>query len=234
MHTNNKLSELNNLLIEVSWNNTNFECYSPCTEPFVFTDEQKKLLDSILKNIPEWERMLNCKQHETHDYCLDLHTFSVIKKIKQNEDYLELDHDNKLKILYAALLHDIAKNESEVDPCHPAKSALKSCEILYGLGFSEEFIDTVNTIIKHHQLLGLMAAKRLDMPYEELASLVKTPINLELLAIMSIADIKSVKRNEAFYRPEIHKNIKIIRANTLEVFKDTDFSRGEVCSKKLL
>lgn len=168
---------------------------------------QQVLVELIVENIPEWERLIGCEQHDIHDYSLDVHTLAVIQKVRELEDFLHLKEFERLVVLYAALLHDIEKQESEIDPQHPQRGAEKSTAILFKLGFSEEFINKVYVLIKYHQILGLMASGRLTLPYEELAQKYKDPVLIDLQRILAIADIKSVKKDEAFFNEAMNENI---------------------------
>lgn len=209
------VQELNDYLLSVSWNDAVFGALD-FNNSFLDNPSYSKLIELILNNIPEWERLINCRQHKTHDYCIATHTLLVIKKIQESEQFNELNYFYKLVLLYTALLHDIEKLAKEVDPTHPIKGAEKSGIILYRLGFGEDFIDDVYILIKHHQLFGLLAANRIEMEYSEIAGLLKKSILVGLMAILTIADIKSVKKDEAFFNKDLEENIHTITAKTKE------------------
>ena len=168
---------------------------------------EDELIKLITENIPEWTRLLKCKQHDIHDYTLDIHTLHVIKKIREFKTFGELKEFDRLVLLYAALLHDIEKKENEVDPEHPYRGAKKSGEILYKLGFTENFTNRVYLLINYHQILGLIGSGKVSFPFEELAAIYKDPLLLDLQTMLSIADIKSVKKNEAFFNEKMNKKI---------------------------
>lgn len=176
--------------------------------------EVKELVKLIVENIPEWERLLGLEQHDIHDYTLDVHTLLVLEKVREFEKFRNLKEENRLILLYAGLLHDIEKKEKEVDPSHPERGAVKSSQILYRLGFSEGFINSVYSLIKNHQLLGLIASDRMAFVPEDLASIYGDSLLLELQAMLSIADIKSVKKNEAFFNENMNKKIWEITEKT--------------------
>ncbi|OGI23653.1 MAG: hypothetical protein A2287_08525 [Candidatus Melainabacteria bacterium RIFOXYA12_FULL_32_12] len=203
---------LSELLLSVNWDSIDFDIiYHNKVDFSVLKDNQAKLLNLILENIPEWKRLIDCKQHITHDYDLSIHTLLVIKEIQKEKLYKTLSKFNKLILLYTALLHDIAKNEKEVDPQHPAKGAEMTSSILYRLGFEEDFINDVYVLIKNHQILGLIACNKMQLNAENLAQVFKKQQLIDLIAILSIADIKSVKRNEAFFNEKIGQNIERVR-----------------------
>ena len=203
---------LSELLLSVNWDSIDFDIiYHNKVDFSVLKDNQAKLLNLILENIPEWKRLIDCKQHITHDYDLSIHTLLVIKEIQKEKLYKTLSKFNKLILLYTALLHDIAKNEKEVDPQHPAKGAEMASSILYRLGFEEDFINDIYVLIKNHQILGLIACNKMQLNAENLAQVFKKQQLIDLIAILSIADIKSVKRNEAFFNEKIGQNIERVR-----------------------
>ncbi len=213
---NKETCVLNNLLLQVDWHDETFNNSGFTGEFFVknnsFSDSQLELVNTTINVIPAWHRLINCQQHKAHDYCLANHTLSVINKIKKAQEYKLLNNYNKLTVLYAALLHDIAKKENEVDPEHPANGADKASSLLYSLDFDENFINTVYLLIRHHQIFGFMAIGKLKLDYKSLADIFKTPNNLDLLELLSIADIKSVKHNEAYFTKEIGTEIHSIKS----------------------
>ncbi len=209
-----KVRELNRMLLEVDWQNADFDSDSfnngISLDTCDFNNEQRRLLKAILENIPEWKRLLRCKQHITHDHCLDIHTLSVIKKTREFELYKKASEYEKLLLLYSALLHDIEKIENEVDPEHPVRGAKKSSAILYRLGFSEDFINCVYLLIKYHQILGLLVSDKICLADKEIIETFKNARLLELQAVLSIADIKSVKKKELFLPENMEKRLEQI------------------------
>lgn len=227
--SNNKITnlprqtrELSDLLLSVSWDNVNFDDsyfkYSTNIDHSDMLETQKKLVSLILENIPEWERLINCKQHPTHDYDLGIHTLLVIKKIQNDPEYLLLSQYEKMILLYTALLHDIEKVEKQVDPEHPAKGAQTASSILYRLGFEEDFINDVFVLIKNHQLLGLIASNRIKFEICDLVKIFNKPALINLLAILAVADIKSVKKNEGFFSKKIGQNIKQAKLSAMNCY----------------
>lgn len=197
----NKVKKLNNLLLDEFSTENDMQCI-------------------IVENIPEWNRLINCKQHNIHDFTLDVHTFQVIRRIRESTCYRLLVDVDKLIVLYAGLLHDIDKAENAVDPQHPQRGAELSSEILYRLGFSEEFISSVYILIKYHQVLGLIASGKITFSSEELAKIYHNSTLIELQSILAIADIKSVKKNEAFYNENVHGQIHKV-VNELKAYLST-------------
>lgn len=199
-----EIRQFNNMLLSVSWHDADFNVYSFTKHSKVCYDGlsviQNKLIRNIIKYIPEWERVVGCKQHDIHDYCLDFHTIAVLKNLQSQEKFQKLSDYNKLILLYSGLLHDLEKNENEIDPEHPIKGAKKSSSILYRLGFDENFINTVYQLIKNHQVLGFLSSGKVILSDEELVNIFKIPFHVELLIILSIADIRSVKKDGSFFK----------------------------------
>ncbi len=168
---------------------------------------ESDFVEIITENIPEWQRLMGSKQHDIHDYTLDVHTLLVFKKIRESQNFLNLNEYEQLILLYAAILHDIEKQEHQIDPSHPERGAVKSSAILYRLGFSEDFINRVYILIKYHQVLGLMASGRICILPEKLASIYNDASLIELQKILAIADIKSVKKDESFFNENMDARI---------------------------
>ena len=221
LNLSEKVRELNRLLLNVNWEDVDFDCPNfqngISSENKKLNPQQKALMEAIIENIPEWKRLLSCKQHYIHDYCLDIHTLSVIKKIREFKTFEDLDNYEKLILLYSALLHDIEKYENEVDPEHPMRGAEKSSSILFRLGFSEDFISSVYLLINYHQVLGLMAAGKISFPNEELVGIFRDSSLLNLQTMLSIADIKSVQKNESFFKKDLDKKLKEITDSIREI-----------------
>jgi len=198
-----EVSQLNEMLLSVSWKEVDLNnCYFESGQELNyagFSERQNELIRNIIKHIPEWKRLIACKQHSTHDYCLDFHTIAVLKNIQKYENFDKLKEYDKLTLIYSALLHDIEKNENEVDPEHPIKGAKKAITILYKLGFNEDFINNVYILVKYHQIIGYMVSEKINLTNDEVSEIFKTPMLVDLQTILSMADIKSVKKDESFY-----------------------------------
>ena len=207
----NEVKQLNELLLSVSWKEADLDDCSfdngqeiNCSS---LLEEQNNLIRNIVKYIPEWKRLIGCKQHQIHDYCLDFHTISVLKNLQKHEDFNKLRKYDKVILLYSGLLHDIEKNENEVDPEHPIKGAKKSSSILYRLGFGEDFINSVYLLVKYHQVLGFMISGKVNLTDDELVKIFKTPVLVDLHAILTVADVKSVKKDESFCKEGLNEKL---------------------------
>lgn len=210
-----EVRQLNEMLLSVSWKETNLDgcsfekgCKINCSG---LSEQQNELIRNIVECIPEWKRLIGCKQHQIHDYCLDFHTIAVLKNVQKQEDFNKFKKYHKLILVYSALLHDIEKNENEVDPEHPIKGAKKSSSILYRMGFGEDFINNVYLLVKYHQVLGYMVSGKINLTDDEIAGMFKNPMHVDLQAILSIADIKSVKKDGSFCKEGLNKKLEELK-----------------------
>lgn len=183
---------------------------------------QKELINLFIKLIPEWQRVIGCRQHKTHSYCLDIHTLLVLKKIMEQDEFKKLDEYSKHLLLWGALLHDIEKNENVVDPDHPLKGAEKARIILKRLGFNGCFVEDVYTLVKYHPIVGFLAIGRLNLDISVITDKIHNEKMTELFIIFAIADIKAVKMNDGFYSDNIHSNIKQIHAELKNYYRKID------------
>jgi hypothetical protein len=218
-----EVRQLNEMLLSVNWKEADLDDCSfengyeiNCPK---LSEQQNELIRNIIKYMPEWKRLIGCKQHQIHDYCLDFHTISVLKNMQKHEDFDKLRKYDKLLLLYSALLHDIEKNENEVDPEHPIKGAKKSSSILYRLGFSEDFINNVYLLVKYHQVLGFMASGKISLTNDEIVDMFKNPMLVDLQVILSLADIKSVKKDGSFHKDGLNEKMGELKEKIKNVLK---------------
>jgi [protein-PII] uridylyltransferase len=153
------------------------------------------------KMIPEFGSIRNRIQYdEYHLYPVDKHLLSTVQTIKKfstaKESHLEPLCEmiyRKLKrkklLLWAALLHDIGKGESEED--HSAKGAQIVKDILTQKGLKPADIETVIFLVQEHLLL-IKTATRRDIHDEETAiscaRRIKTTERLKMLYLLTVAD----------------------------------------------
>lgn len=219
-----ELREFNDLFINMSWQSVdyNLPVFRNGLNLDYLTKEQRKFFNLLLNNFFEWKKIIGRKQHLTHDYTLDIHMLCVVQKIRADERYQKLTEINRLKILYLAILHDIEKLENTVDPQHPVNSAQTVLKVLYRLGFEEFFINDVCNLIKNHQILGLMAADRINFSEKEIVETFKNIELFELFMIFSKADIQSVKKDGLFYTPIIDEKSEYFKNHILQILNKND------------
>lgn len=109
--------------------------------------------------LPEWDAMLATPQHNRyHSYNVGIHTLKAMETVKQLEYYRTLDKKQKLMLMYALLLHDVAKPLCRTtEACgkdhfygHQKMSAEMAKDILQRLHFDNETIEVVSVLIRHH------------------------------------------------------------------------------------
>jgi len=215
-----EIAVFNNKLLNTDWSSLNFDGMYSLNELYPdMNASQVELINGLVRLIPEWKRLIDCRQHKTHDYCLGLHTFLVMKKVKENARFQGFCDFDKLVLLYTALLHDIAKPEDKVDYEHPCKGSDIALCALGRLGFDRDFISEVCTLIKNHQVLGFLAIGRIT-PDEIDKNLFNKRVELvDFLEILTEADIKAVKRNEFFYNNEIEQKIRKFSSKMRSYYK---------------
>jgi [protein-PII] uridylyltransferase len=153
------------------------------------------------KTIPEFGGIRNRIQYdEYHLYPVDKHLLRTVQTIKKFgtardhslEPLCEKIYRNlrrKKLLLWAALLHDIGKGESEED--HSAKGAQIVKSILTQKGLKPADIETVIFLVQEHLLLIKIATRR-DIHDEETAiscaRRIKTIERLKMLYLLTVAD----------------------------------------------
>ena len=169
---------------------------------------QQLFLKDLIAIFPDWKKIIAKKQHQTHHFTLDIHTLLVINYLKKSNDFLKLDNYNKLLLLYCGLMHDIEKNEGEVDHMHAEKSAAKARTMFKSNEFKHEFTEECCFLIENHQLIGRVAGNNLKSD-EFFQNIDKN--KLALLKIFTFADLKAVQRNQEFFVKNLNKflNLKI-------------------------
>lgn len=181
------------------------------------TSEQKALeadLNEIFKGLPELRSIIGRKQHKTHVFSLDEHTFRVFQGVTQNPKFEKLSDSDKKVVSLASLLHDITKAEGLRDAMHPTESAFDAFHITQKLNLSEDERVKVYELIKSHNWLDRMCAKTKDgtaLPIQKVQELAQDVAfdarhtnTFDLAKILCEADMKAVKPNGTFF--EKHKD----------------------------
>ena len=155
----------------------------------------------LKKYIPEFHNISNRIQYdEYHLYPVDKHllrTVKTVKKFGSSKDssleplcetiYKEIK--NKKRLLWAALLHDIGKGESDKDHAHKGSAIVK--KILKDKGLNKKDIDTVGFLVEEHLAL-IKTATRRDIHDEETAIFcarkIKDVGRLKMLYLLTVAD----------------------------------------------
>ncbi len=154
--------------------------------------------------IPEFETIVAMMQFNVyHHYTVDEHiiqTISILAQIEREELLEELPIASRIlkagvnrKVLYVALLlHDIGKGRPED---HSILGAQMARRIAPRLGLTAEETETVEWLVRYHLLMSDMAQKRdIGDPrtVRDFAKAVKTRRRLDLLAVLTVCDIRGV------------------------------------------
>ncbi|MFW6333569.1 MAG: [protein-PII] uridylyltransferase [Thermodesulfobacteriota bacterium] len=152
--------------------------------------------------IPEMEAVVNRIEYDSyHVFPVDKHllrTVRILKRFGGDEDptrdelcgelYAELP--DKRLLLWAGLLHDIGKGDSDAD--HSETGAEIAARVLRRFGYSEADTDTVSFLVREH-LLMLKTATRRDLEVEETAVCcarkVADPLRLKMLYLLTLGDL---------------------------------------------
>ena len=157
--------------------------------------------------LPEFGRVVAQMEHSLyHVYTVDEHTIRAIGVLHQIEagelgDELPLATGLMPKVLsrtelYAAtFFHDLGKGRGAD---HSEAGARMVEQVGPRLGLSDEQIETVAWLVRHHLLLSRTAFKRDIEDSKTVADLVETiqsPERLRLLLVLTVADIRAVGPN---------------------------------------
>ena len=155
----------------------------------------------LKKYIPEFHNISNRIQYdEYHLYPVDKHLLRTVKTVKKfgssKDSSLEplcetiyKETKNKKRLLWAALLHDIGKGESDEDHAQKGSAIVK--KILKGKGLNKKDVDTVAFLVEEHLAL-IKTATRRDIHDEETAIFcarkIKDVGRLKMLYLLTVAD----------------------------------------------
>ena len=164
-------------------------------------DKVDLFFNDFIKKCPKFINIIGKKQHETHSLSVDIHIAEVLKNIIKDEQFNNLNNENKKIILFASLLHDIGKDEGVIDRTHKVKSAFYANEILEDFNFSESEKNKIVNFIQYHHWSE--AIQKNFMTPEMIKQYFPEKSDFTLLAIFAKADIKAVspKFYERFKEP---------------------------------
>ena len=174
-------------------------CYNFLYENEVKTEDKKlnEYLNSIIKAFPEFINIIGKKQHDTHEYSLDIHSLLVLAESIKSPIYKELlEKEDKIALITTALFHDFAKRENEIDKNHPITSANASKGIIKKIFSDNSFANRIYDLIENHNFLEQVAHGD-DVTKEILAFEYRRPRDFAIARTIAEADLKSV--NDDFY-----------------------------------
>lgn len=170
--------------------------------------------NDILKALPELYSVIGKRQHDTHDYTIDVHSLNVLQECMKDPYFDTLSKKEKQELILSALLHDITKEEYAIDKTHPENSSYDAYYILEKLNLPKQEQLNIYQMIKNHDML-----EQCNKPVINPLTGEKTPISeedqlkkvkryayelrsdnlAELECLFTKADLMSVTRNGSFY-----------------------------------
>jgi len=157
--------------------------------------------------LPTFKKINGQMQYDMfHSYTVDEHTLFLLKNLTDFMDEesqatfplcREIMHKlNSPQLIYlAGLFHDIGKGRGGDHSEIGAQEALNFCR---KHNLNEEDSQTISWLVANHLLMSLIAQKRDTSDpnvIKKFAELVKTPQRLELLYILTVADIRATNRS---------------------------------------
>lgn len=184
----------------------------------------------IEKLIPPFKRIKHLAQFDGyHHYPVDIHSLYTLKEVeglKESNSQLVREVASSLTerewvvLKLAALLHDIGKGLKEDHSIVGARIARHFCR---QLGLPEEEVEVVARLVRYHTLMSQTAQKEdiyNDRVLLRFGEIVKEPLFLKLLFLLTLADIGAVG-------PGVLTNFKLrllttLYLNTLELLSNQE------------
>ncbi len=157
-------------------------------------------------------------QHSGHEFNLNEHVLLVMDRVRNHPEFIELSTLDRENLLLAAMLHDIAKKASIVDPGHEKRGATLSRVLLSELCFAQRRIQTVAAIISRHTEVSYLPSNLVSTKLsnqsalEDIANHYRTSIALTQLRILNESDIKSISSDSAYWTPEVESELNLIES----------------------
>lgn len=168
-------------------------------ENLIFTEnlELDSYLNQTIKALPEFINIIGKKQHQTHNYTLDIHILLALAYSLQNPNYHNLSQKDKSIMKFAILLHDISKEYAVVDENHPKQSANYARKISSKIFRSTDIQDRIYELILNHHWSKTLNTTSDYETVRNLAFNFRRPNDFQIAKIMANSDIKAV--NDRFY-----------------------------------
>lgn len=153
--------------------------------------------------LPEFGRLTCQVQHDLyHKYTTDEHTLRAIDVLDAIADGVDSKHAPYRKVLneihdsstlyFAVLMHDTGKG---LGSGHSSKGAAQVARALDRLGFDPDEAEKVQSLVRHHLLMGHVSQRRnLDDPHtiEEFVKVIDRLDVLSMLLLLTYADAQAV------------------------------------------
>lgn len=155
--------------------------------------------------LPEWDKIVGMMQFDLfHAYTVDEHTHRLVKHIRRyytNRDEfprcsrIVRDLDEPQVIFLAAIFHDIAKGRGGDHSKLGARDVASFCQLH---NVSKGNSEMIAWLVENHLLMSVVAQRR-DIydpdVVREFANQVKSQQHLELLYVLTLADIRATNNN---------------------------------------
>lgn len=177
----------------------------------VVTDNQNlnKIINGVIKGIPEWVSVIGKKQHEVSygflpgqpvkdNVTADIHILRVLQDAMKNPEYEKLSDKSKTILKFSILLHDIAKKENTLDKEHQYKGAICAKEILKRLNLSSDMKDRIFEMVQNHHWLEEFNKK--GVAPEVIATKFRRKEDYQIAKIFAEADLKSIGYDNSYYK----------------------------------
>lgn len=156
--------------------------------------------------LPEFGR-LDClvEMDRAHKYSADEHTLKcieVLDEVASSSDPVLHDYQRVMEqvsdpwlVYFALLLHDAGKG---LGPAHALKSERLAAGALQRMNVDRQSREKILLLVREHMLLGQVSQRRdIDDPLtiQEASTVVETADNLNMLLLLTYADLRSVGAN---------------------------------------
>jgi len=147
--------------------------------------------DLLGKIFPAFEKIKNLAQFDGyHQYPVDIHSLYTLKEL---DEFQKLNEEDKAILRFSAFFHDLGKGRMEEHSITGAKIAKEAAEKI-----NMPNPQIIYKLIRHHTLMS-NTAQREDIFNDKVifsfASIIENKQFLDLLYILTIADIKAVGKD---------------------------------------
>lgn len=159
---------------------------------------EKRVLDGLIKGLPEFTTLVGKEQHGEHRYSVDIHSLLVLQKAMNNPLYKTLNNSDKTIIKFSALLHDIGKREGIIDRGHAKTSSEYTRSILKRTNLPEKIKHKIIvTVDSHHWFENFCRRTNSSNSTVEMAACdvflnAHSPNDLKVFEILAKSDFQSV------------------------------------------
>ena len=181
--------------------------------------DMQKFLNVMMEQMPEFVSVIGKKQHNTHDYSVDVHTLKVLQSCLENPEYENLSAKEQLILNMAVLLHDFGKAEGIVDSGHAETSVVYVKEILKKFKLNDKIKKQIITLVENHHWLGELETDKIDV--KSVAAVFRNPSTYKLAKIFAQADLRGV--SDDFYNSHVAA-LNSKKVNLVEKTLDSIFS----------